>query len=159
MKEEKLQSKVSLVEEIKGKIEDSQSLVLMNYRGLNVAEVTELRAKFREAGVDYKVYKNTMMRRAFKDAGIEGLDDILTGPTAVAFGMEDLAAPARISADFAKDHEALELKAGFVDGQILDVKGVEQLAKLPSKEVLVAQFLGGMNGPIQGLANVMHGTM
>ena len=159
MKEEKLQSKVSLVEEIKGKIEDSQSLVLMNYRGLNVAEVTELRAKFREAGVDYKVYKNTMMRRAFKDAGIEGHDDILTGPTAVAFGMEDLAAPARISADFAKDHEALELKAGFVDGQILDVKGVEQLAKLPSKEVLVAQFLGGMNGPIQGLANVMHGTM
>lgn len=159
LKEEKLQSKQALVDEIKEKIQGAQSIVLVNYRGLSVEEVTELRSKYREANVDYKVYKNTMMRRAFQDLGIDGLDEILKGPSAIAFGMEDLASAAKISAEFAEDHEALEVKAGFVDGKVLSVEEVDALAKLPSKEVLIAQVLGGLNAPIQGLANVMNGTL
>lgn len=159
MKEEKLQSKQALVEEIKEKIEGAQSIVLVNYRGLSVEEVTELRSKYREANVDYKVYKNTMMRRAFQDLGVDGLDEILKGPSAIAFGMEDPASAAKISAEFAENHEALEIKAGFVDGKVLSVSEVDALAKLPSKEVLIAQVLGGLNAPIQGLANVMNGTL
>lgn len=159
MNEAKLQSKISLVEEIKGKIEDSQSLVLVNYRGLNVAEDTELRAKFREAGVEYKVYKNTMMRRAFDALGHGEFAEHLKGPSAIAFGMEDMVAPAKIMAEFAEAHEELEIKAGMVDGDFLDVDGVKSLAKLPPKEILLAQFLGGLNAPIQGLANVMNGTL
>ncbi|MBU5668862.1 50S ribosomal protein L10 [Peptoniphilus sp. MSJ-1] len=159
MKEEKLQSKQALVDEIKEKIQGAQSIVLVNYRGLSVEEVTELRSKYREANVDYKVYKNTMMRRAFQDLGIDGLDEILKGPSAIAFGMEDPASAAKISAEFAEDHEALEVKAGFVDGKVLSVEEVDALAKLPSKEVLIAQVLGGLNAPIQGLANVMNGTL
>lgn len=159
LKEEKLQSKQALVDEIKEKIQGAQSIVLVNYRGLSVEEVTELRSKYREANVDYKVYKNTMMRRAFQDLGIDGLDEILKGPSAIAFGMEDPASAAKISAEFAEDHEALEVKAGFVDGKVLSVEEVDALAKLPSKEVLIAQVLGGLNAPIQGLANVMNGTL
>lgn len=159
MKEEKLQSKVALVDEIKGKIEDSKSLVLVNYRGLNVAEVNELRAKYREAGVDYKVYKNTMMRRAFEALGYDDFLEYLKGPSAIAFGMEDIVSPAKITSEFAKDHEALEIKVGMLDGDLLDIDGIEELAKLPPKDVLLAQFLGAMNGPIQGLANVFDGTL
>jgi len=159
LKEEKLQSKQALVDEIKEKIEGAQSIVLVNYRGLSVEEVTELRSKYREANVDYKVYKNTMMRRAFQDLGIDGFDEILKGPSAIAFGNEDPASAAKISAEFAEDHEALEIKAGFVDGKILSLDEVDALAKLPSKEVLIAQVLGGLNAPIQGLANVLNGTL
>ncbi|MDO5713863.1 MAG: 50S ribosomal protein L10 [Tissierellia bacterium] len=159
MREEKLQGKIALVEEIKEKIEGSQSLVLVNYRGLDVAEVNELRSKYREAGVDYKVYKNTMMRRAFEALGHEDFLEYLKGPSAVAFGVEDMVAPAKITSEFAKDHDAIEIKAGIVDGDIIDAAGVESLAKLPAKEVLIAQFLGGLNAPIQGLANVMDGTI
>ena len=159
MKEAKLQGKIALVDEIKEKIEGAQSLVLVNYRGLDVAEVNELRAKYRKAGVDYKVYKNTMMRRAFEALGHEDFIEHLKGPSAIAFGVEDMVAPAKITSEFAKNHDALEIKAGIVDGAIFDVAGVNDLAKLPAKEVLVAQFLGGLNAPIQGLANVMDGTI
>lgn len=159
MKEEKLQSKISMVEEIREKIEKAQSIVLVNYRGLDVSEITELRRLYREAGVDYKVYKNTMMVRAFNAAGYEGFDEFLKGPSAVAFGVEDMIAPAKITSDFAKEHDELEIKSGIVDGKILSASEVESLAKLPPKEVLLAQLLGGLNGPIQGLANVMNGNI
>ena len=155
LKEEKLQSKQALVDEIKG----AQSIVLVNYRGLTVEEVTELRSKYREANVDYKVYKNTMMRRAFEELGVEGLEDFLKGPSAIAFGMEDPASAAKISSEFAEDHDALEIKAGYVDGKVLSLPEIDALAKLPSKEVLVAQVLGGLNAPIQGFANVLNGTL
>lgn len=159
MKEEKLQMKAQLVDEIKGKIESAQSIVLVNYRGLNVAEATELRASFREVGVDYKVYKNTMMRRAFAELGYEELDELLKGPSAVAFSMEDAVAGAKVAAKFADDHEQLEIKAGIVDGKVIGIEEVKALAKLPSREVLVAQVLGGLNAPIQGLANVLNGNL
>ncbi|MDO5715247.1 MAG: 50S ribosomal protein L10 [Tissierellia bacterium] len=159
MKEERIQAKQALVDEIKDKIEDAQSIVFLNYSGLNVFDVTELRSKYRESNVDYKVYKNTLLRRAFEDLGYEGLDEVLKGPSAVAFGMEDPASAAKISAEFAKDHDALKIKSGIVDGRILSVEEVDELAKLPSKEVLVAQVLGGLNAPIQGLANVLTGNI
>lgn len=159
MKEEKLQMKTQLVEEIKEKIENAQSIVIVNYRGLNVSEVTELRANFREAGVDYKVYKNTMMRRAFAELGFSELDEILKGPSAVAFSMEDAVAGAKVASNFSADHEKLEIKSGIVDGKIISVEEVKDLAKLPSREVLVAQVLGGLNAPIQGLANVLTGNL
>ena len=159
MKEEVLQSKVALVDEIKDKIENSHSIVLVNYRGLNVEEVTELRAKYREAGVDYKVYKNTMMRRAFEELGHDEIGEFLKGPSAIAFGTEDPVSPAKITADFVKDHEALEIKAGFMDGAVMDQKAIEDLAKLPSKEELIGKFLGGLNSPLQGMVNVMNGSL
>lgn len=159
VKEEKIQAKQALVDEIKGKIESAHSIVFLNYSGLNVFDVTELRSKYRNSNVDYKVYKNTLLRRAFNELGYEGLDEILRGPSAVAFGMEDPASAAKVSAEFAKDHNSLEIKSGIVDGRILSIEEVDALAKLPSKEVLVAQVLGGLNAPIQGLANVLTGNI
>lgn len=159
MREERLQAKAELVEEIKGKIDAAQSVVLVDYRGLDVAQLTELRSKYREAGVDYKVYKNTMMRFAFKDAGLEEFNEYLKGPSAIAFGLEDPVQVAKITSEFAEENEDLEIKAGIIDGNIIDVKGIEDLAKLPSREELIGQVLGGINSPIQGFANVLQGTM
>lgn len=159
VKEEKLQMKTQLVDEIKEKIENAQSIVLVNYRGLNVEEVTELRSNFREKDVDYKVYKNTMMRRAFNELGITELDELLKGPSAVAFSNEDAVSGAKVASEFAKDHEQLEIKAGIVDGKVIGVEEVKALAELPSREVLIAQVLGGLNAPIQGLANVLTGNL
>lgn len=159
MREQRLKAKTDNVEEIKAKIEKSQSVVLVDYRGLNVEQLTELRGKYREAGVDYKVYKNTMMRFAFKDSGLEEFNEYLKGPSAIAFGYDDPVNAAKITSEFIKDNEKLEIKAGIVDGKIIDVAGVNDLAKLPSKEVLVAQVLGGFNAPIQGFTNVLQGTI
>ena len=159
MKEEKFQMKTQLVDEIKEKIEQAQSIVIVNYRGLNVEEVTELRANFRAGNVDYKVYKNTMMRRAFAELGYEELEEVLKGPSAVAFSNEDAVSGAKVAAEFAKTHEKLEIKAGVVDGKIITSEEVNDLAKLPSREVLIAQVLGGLNAPIQGLANVLTGNL
>ncbi len=159
MKEQTLRAKTQNIEEIKEKIDKAQSVVLVDYRGLNVGQLTELRSKYREAGVEYKVYKNTMMRFAFKDAGLEDFNEFLKGPSAIAFGYDDPVQAAKITSDFAKDNEKLEIKAGIVDGKVIDVKGVKDLASLPSREVLVAQVLGGLNGPIQGFANVLQGSI
>lgn len=159
MKEQTLKAKTQNIDEIKEKIEKAQSVVLVDYRGLNVSELTDLRKKYREAGIEYKVYKNTMMRFAFKDSGLEGFNEFLKGPSAIAFGYDDPVTPAKISAEFAKENDKLEIKAGVVDGKIIEATEVENLAKLPSKEVLVAQALGGLNAPIQGFANVLNGTI
>lgn len=155
----KLDAKKQIVEEIKGKFQEAQTAVLVDYRGLNVEEITELRSKFRSEGVDYKVYKNSMMRFAVKEVGYEGLLEHLVGPTAVAFGMEDPVGAAKIISEFTKQHKHLEIKAGMVDGKVIDVEGVKDLAALPSKEVLVAKVLGGLNAPITGFANVLQGTV
>lgn len=159
MKEETLKVKSDLVEEIKEKIEKAQSVVLVDYRGLDVAQLTELRSQYRTAGVEYKVYKNTMMRLAFKDSGLEEFNEFLKGPSAIAFGYEDPVSAAKITAKFAKTNNKLEIKAGIVDGKLIDVEGVNNLAELPSREVLIAQALGGLNAPIQGFANVLQGTI
>ena len=159
MREQTLQAKTQNIEEIKEKINKSQSVVLVNYRGLTVEQLTELRSRYRKAGVEYKVYKNTMMRFAFKDSGLEEFNEFLKGPSAVAFGYDDPVQVAKITADFAKNNEKLEIKAGIVDGKIIDVNGVNSLAELPPREVLIAQVLGGLNSPIQGFANVLQGTI
>ncbi|HLR35859.1 MAG TPA: 50S ribosomal protein L10 [Tissierellales bacterium] len=154
-----LQGKKEIVEEIKGKVNKSEAVVLVDYRGLNVSEITELRKQCREAGVDYKVYKNTLMKFAFRDAGFEEFTEHLAGPNAVAFGYDDPVQAAKVTSDFAKGHDKLEIKVGIVDGKIIDVKEIKSLASLPSKEELVAQALRGLNAPITGFVNVLQGNI
>lgn len=151
--------KASKVAELKDLLTSSKGVVLVNYCGLTVAEDTELRAKMREAGVKYMVAKNTFIRIAAKEAGIEGLDPVLEHNTALAFSAEDPVAPAKILNDFSKDHEALELKAGVLDGKAIGVDEVKALAELPSREELLAKLVGSMQAPISGLVNVLQGTI
>jgi large subunit ribosomal protein L10 len=152
-------AKEQVVNEIKEKFQRAEAVVLVDYRGLNVAEVTELRKRFREAGADYKVYKNTLMTRALTELGIEELIPYLTGPNAVALGYDDPVVPAKIISEFAKDHEKLEIKAGMISRKVIGAEGIKSLASLPSKEVLVAQVLGGLNAPITGFVNVLQGNI
>ncbi len=159
MREQTLKAKQKNIDEIKEKLERAESVILVDYRGLNVEQLTELRSKYRDAGVEYKVYKNSMMRFAFNDAGFEDFDEYLKGPSAVAFGFDGPIQAAKITADFAKDNELLEIKAGIVDGKILGVDAIKEIASLPPREVLVAKALGGLNAPIQGFANVLSGTI
>lgn len=147
-----LDQKKQLVSEIATKFKDSQSTVLVNYRGLDVAEVTELRKQLREAGVDYKVYKNSMSRRATAEVELSELDDILVGPTAIAFSEDDVVAPARILNDFAKDHDALEIKGGIIEGNIASLEQIKELAGLPSYEGLVSMFLSVIQAPVRNFA-------
>ena len=151
--------KEAVVTEIREKFEASKTVILADYRGLNVAEVTELRKKMREAGVDYKVLKNTMTSRAAKAANIEGLDEYLAGPTALAFSYQDYVAPAKILTDFAKDHKKLELKAGILDGQVINLESVKSLAELPSREVLLGKLAGLFQAPVRGLVTVLAGPL
>ena len=139
-----IEMKKAVVAEIKEKMVAAKSIVLIDYRGLTVAEVTELRSQCRKAGVEYAVLKNTMVNLAAKEAGIEGLEGFLKGPTAVAFGMEDAVAPAKVLTEFIKKTKKTEVKCGLLDGQILDAAGVEALAAIPSREVLIAKIMGSM---------------
>lgn len=154
-----IEAKQAIVQEIADKMKNAQGTVVVDYRGLNVEEVTELRKKARENNIDYKVYKNSMMRFAAKEAGVEGLLDVLVGPTAIAFCEDDPVAPAKLINDFSAEHKALEIKAGVVEGKVLDVAGVKELAELPPREVLVAKVLGGLNAPISGFANVLNANL
>ena len=154
-----MMEKEALVAELKQKFEASKSVILADYRGLNVEEVTALRKKMREAGVEYKVLKNTMTSRAAKAANIEGLDPYLAGPTAVAFSYNDHVAAAKILADFAKDHKKLELKAGVLDGKVIDLEAVKSLADLPSREVLLGKVAGMLQAPVRGLVTVLSGPL
>jgi large subunit ribosomal protein L10 len=156
---DKKNAKQQVVNEIKEKFQRAEAVVLVDYRGLNVAEVTELRKRFREAGADYKVYKNTLMTRALTELGMEELIPYLTGPNAVALGYGDPVVPAKIISEFAKDHDKLEVKAGMISRKVIGAEGVKSLANLPSKEVLVAQALGGLNAPITGFVNVLQGNI
>lgn len=151
--------KIAVVSELKEKLSSTKGAVLTNYRGLNVAMDTKLRRKLREAGVEYRVIKNTMTRIAAKDAGIEGLEQYLEGPTAIAMSAVDPVAPAKILADFIKENklQALEIKAGLVEGKVIDANGVKALANLPAREVLIAQLLGTLQAPITGFVRVLNG--
>ena len=149
------QLKEAEVAEIKEKLEKDQAVVLAKYQGLTVEEDTLLRKNLREAGIEYKVYKNTLVTLAVKELGIEGFDEYLEGPVSIAFGYDDVTAPARILNDFAKDHKALELKAGIVDGELYDAAKIQQLATIPSKEVLIAKLLGSIKSPISSFARVI----
>ena len=149
------QLKEAKVAEIKEKLEKAQAVVLAKYQGLTVEEDTLLRKNLREAGIEYKVYNNTLVTLAVKELGIEGFDEYLEGPVSIAFGYDDVTAPARILNDFAKDHKALELKAGIVDGELYDAAKIQQLATIPSKEVLIAKLLGSIKSPISSFARVI----
>jgi large subunit ribosomal protein L10 len=151
----KVELKQPIVEEIKGFAQNAKAAVLVDYRGLTVAEDTELRKKLREAGVVYKVYKNTLLNFAFKGTEFEALSKDLNGPTAVAFGLDDATAPARIINDMIKKMPKLEFKAGVVEGNYYDSKGIQVVATIPSREVLISRLLGSMKSPIANLARVL----
>lgn len=151
----KVELKQPVVQEISQAIEGAQSVVLVNYRGLTVEQDTQLRKELREAGVVYKVYKNTMMNFAFKGTVCEELCSELSGPSAVAIAKEDATAPARIIAKYAKEAEALELKAGMVEGKCYDKAGIAEIAKVPSREVLYSKLLGSIQSPITNFARVL----
>ena len=152
----KVELKQPIVEEISANIKDAQSVVLVDYRGLTVEQDTELRKSLREAGVVYKVYKNTMMNFAFKGTDFEGLAPYLEGPSAIAISTEDATAPARVLAEFAKKAEKLEIKAGVVEGTVYDAKGIATIASIPSREALISRLLGSMQSPITNFARVMN---
>lgn len=147
-----IEHKQQLVSEIAGKLRESKSTIIVDYRGLNVAEVTELRKQLREANVEFKVYKNTLTRRATEDVELTGLNEQLVGPTAIAFSTEEVVAPAKIINDFAKKHEALEIKAGVIEGNIATVEEIKALAELPSREGLLSMLLSVLQAPIRNLA-------
>jgi len=151
-----IEMKKAVVAEIKEKLVAAKSVVLIDYRGLTVAEVTELRNQCRKAGVEYAVLKNTMVNLAAKEAGIEGLEGYLKGPTAVAFGMEDAVAPAKVLTEFIKKTKKTEVKCGLLDGQILDAAGVEALAAIPSREVLIAKIMGSMMSAVSKFVYVVE---
>lgn len=151
----KVELKQPIVEAISEEIKDAQSVVLVDYRGLTVAQDTELRKQLREAGIIYKVYKNTMIKRAIEGTEFEGLTDCLEGPSAIAISKEDATAPARILCKFAKDAQKLELKGGVVEGNVYDVAGLTELSKIPSREELLSKLLGSMQSPITNFARVI----
>jgi large subunit ribosomal protein L10 len=153
--------KKELVAELKAKLTDAKGAVLTSYRGLTVAQDTQLRRKLREAGIEYRVIKNTMTRIAAQEAGIEGLAVYLEGPTAIAISVTDPVAPAKVISEFIKatKTQALEVKAGLVEGQVIDAVSVKALADLPPREVLIAKALGSMQAPITGFVNVLQGTI
>jgi len=151
----KVELKQPVVEEIKGYVANAKAAVLVDYRGLTVAQDTELRKKLRAAGVVYKVYKNTMLNFAFKGTVYEALSKDLKGPTAVAFGMEDATAPAKIIFESLKAMPKLELKSGVVDGTYYDEKGIQIIATIPSREVLISKLLGSLQSPIASFARVL----
>lgn len=147
-----IEMKKQLVSEIAEQFKNSVSTVIVDYQGLSVAEATELRKQLREAGVDFHVYKNTMVRRAVEEAGIEGLDELLSGPNAIAFSKEDVIAPAKVLHSFSKDNEALEIKGAVVEGVVTSVEDVKKIATLPSKEGLVSMFLSVLQAPMRNFA-------
>lgn len=151
-----LELKKQKVEEIKGKFENALSAVVVDYRGLTVAEADELRKKFRESNVEYKVYKNNLTKLAIKDTKFEPLSVELTGPNAIAFGYEDPVVPAKIIKDFSKDHKALELKAGIIEGEYYDTDKIREIADIPSREVLLAKLLGSFKAPISNFAYLLQ---
>jgi len=152
--------KIEIVAELRELIGQTSAAILTDYRGLSVAELTDLRKKLRAADAEFRVVKNTL----FKLAGdgllpISDLDEHLAGPTAIGFAKGDPVAATKIIVDFVKDHKAMSLKGGVVEGRIVDVAGVEALSKLPSREVLISQMLGSMQAPISGLVGTLNGII
>lgn len=148
-----IEQKQGVVQEITDRFRESETAIVVDYRGLDVAEVTELRKQLREAGVEYKVYKNSMTKRAVANVELEGLNDILVGPNAVAFS-KDVVAPAKILHEFSKDNEALEIKGGVIEGEIATLEQIKELAQLPSYDGLVSMLLSVLQAPVRNLAYV-----
>ena len=151
----KVELKQPIVAEIAELLDGAKAAVVVDYRGLTVEQDTILRKQLREAGVTYKVYKNTMIRFAAKGTAFEALEPHLEGPTAIAISKEDATAPARILAEFAKKAPKLELKGGVVEGAYYDTKGINAVATIPSREILLGRLLGSMQSPIANFARVI----
>ena len=153
-----LEQKEAVVNEVKEKLQKSNSVVLVDYKGINVEDVTELRRRFRAADVDYKVYKNTLFKRAASELGIESLHEYLQGTVSVAFGYSDAVAPAKAINQFIKDNPKtpISVKVGYIEGEIMDAKDVKALGDLPSREVLLAMLLSGLQGSIRNLAYALN---
>ena len=151
----KVELKQPIIDEISASIKDAQSVVVVDYRGLTVAQDTQLRKELREAGVTYKVYKNTMMNFAFKGTDFESLAPVLEGPSAIAISAEDATAPARVLAKFAKNAPALEIKAGVVEGTFYDANGMKAVAAVPSRDELLSKLLGSLQSPMANFARVI----
>jgi len=154
-----LNEKKQVVAELTERLKKAQTGVLVDYKGITVAEDTTLRRSLREKGVDYSVVKNTLTKLALKEAGITGLDDVLNGTTALATSETDLVAPAKVLVEYAEKNDKFTIKAGFVEGKVVSIDEIKALAKLPSKEVLIAKVLAGFNAPITGFVNVLNGNI
>ena len=152
----KVELKAPIVAEISENIKDAGSIVVVDYRGLTVEQDTRLRRSLREAGVTYKVYKNTFINFAIKGTEFEGISEFLEGPTAIAIGKDDATAPARVIAKFAKEAPVLEIKGGVVEGTTYDAKGIAAIATIPSRDELISKLLGSLQSPIINFARVMN---
>ena len=154
MKEAYIQ-KQAVIDEIKDKFERATSAVVIDYIGITVAEADAMRKKLREAEVDYTVYKNTLVKRAIQGTEYEALADILEGPSGFAFSYDDATAPARVLSESIKEYKKMELKGGIVEGEYYDKDGIEQIAKVPSRDVLISKFMGSIQSPIANFARVI----
>ena len=154
-----LEAKKQKVEEFSEKLGMAKSIVLSDYRGLTVEEDTNLRRELREAGVEYKVVKNSLTSRAAKNCDMEYLNDFLTGPVSIALSYDDVIKPAKVLWEFSDKNKKLEIKAGVINGKLISIEEVKALAKLPSREVLIATLLGTLNSPITGFVNVLNGNL
>ena len=152
----KVELKQPIVQEISETINGAASMVVVDYRGLTVEEDTRLRKQLREAGVTYKVYKNTLVSRAVEGTEFQSIREVLEGPSAFAVSATDATAPARVLAEFAKKAPNLEIKAGLVEGTFYDANGMKAIASIPSREVLVSKLLGSLQSPITNLARVLN---
>ena len=150
------ENKKVVVSEIEGYAKEAKSIVLVDYRGLTVAEDTQLRKQLREAGISYKVYKNTLVSRAVEGTEFESLREVLEGPSAFAISTDDATAPARVLAEFAKKAPKLEIKAGVVEGTYYDANGMKEISSIPSRDVLLGRLFGSMQSPITNLARVLN---
>lgn len=150
------ESKKVVVEEIKSKLQNAQSAVVVDYRGLTVEEVNALRKRMREANVDYKIYKNTLVNIAIQGTEFQEMAQVLEGPSAFAFGYDDAVAPARVLNGFMKEAKKMEFKAGIVEGKFFDADGIKAIAGLPSREELIAKLLGSIKSPIANLAYMLQ---
>ncbi|KOY18149.1 50S ribosomal protein L10 [Paenibacillus xylanivorans] len=147
-----IQAKQESVDVVTAKLRESATTVVVDYRGLNVAQVTELRKQLREAGIEFQVLKNSLLRRAAAAAELTELNEVLTGPSAIAFSVDDVVAPAKILNDFAKKNDALELKGAVVEGRVIGVEEVKALAELPSREGLLSMLLSVLQAPVRNFA-------
>lgn len=152
----KVELKQPIIDEIKAKVDGAVSVVLVDYRGLTVEQDTRLRKSLREAGCEYKVYKNTLMKRAFEGTDFAQFDELLDGPSAIAISKDDATAPARILNNMAKEAEVLQFKGAVVEGNFYDENGVKALASIPSREELISKLLGSLQSPITNLARVLN---
>ncbi|WP_027400062.1 50S ribosomal protein L10 [Anaerovorax odorimutans] len=156
MSVEHLKQKQVIIDEIKDKLSRAQSAVVIDYIGTSVSEADEMRKKLREANVDYKVYKNTLINRAIEGTEYEVLKDVLSGPSAVAFSYDDAVAPARVINGIIKEYKKMEFKAGVIEGTYYDADGVQKIAALPSRDELIAKFMGSIQSPVGALVRTFQ---